>query len=434
MAHRSIAAWRTQQHRDGRDTKMKEPGSEVTMPQAPNPDAKWSLVLSGGSAAIAVGASSAIALIGDWTSAAFVSAGLALVAVAGVVLLAHRTLRRQLADFEDARSEAAAERSKAMSGQPAADGAEELGAQLVRVWSRHIETVRLQISQAGTSLTERFGGINGRLAAANAAAVSASAGMDGSGSMADRIHSAEHRLGTMVKRLEEALRRRDSRLAQIHELATFADDLRHMAQEVGNIASQTNLLALNAAIEAARAGDAGRGFSVVADEVRKLSNLSGETGKRMRDKVEVIAEAMNSALQDVGQDAKEDQLVVSEGQVTIKDVLDGFHGAADRLAQSSHSLLVESRGVEDEVAQVLVNMQFEDRVNQILNQVREDMGQLAGLFELRSTERANGQVPEPVDTKQWLASMAANYTTQEQLENHHGGQGSAPQASGVTFF
>lgn len=383
---------------------------------------------------IALAASAAIAFIGHGTGAAWAGAAVTLVSVLGAALWAAYALKRQVAALSEAQARSAGLHAAAEAALEKSDGADSLGAQVPRLWSRHIETVRLQIEEAGTSLVERFGAINGKLSAANAAAALASSGMDGGGGMSERIRSADDRLGSMVKSLEDALRRRDRRLAQIQELATFADDLRHMAQEVGNIAAQTNLLALNAAIEAARAGEAGRGFSVVADEVRKLSNLSGETGKRMREKVEVIATAMASALQSADQDAREDQAVVSGGEATIRDVLNGFHGASDQLAEAARNLLQESQGVADEVTQILVNMQFQDRVNQILHHVSGDMGNLADLFERRSNERSQGRLPAPVDAAQWLEEMERGYTTLEQIQNHHGGQGSGPESSCVTFF
>lgn len=58
-----------------------------------------------------------------------------------------------------------------------------------------------------------------------------------------------------------------------------------IAMEIGKIGRVINMVATNASIEAARAGDAGKGFTVIADEVKVLSSRVSSLSVSLTDRL-----------------------------------------------------------------------------------------------------------------------------------------------------
>ncbi|WP_444541691.1 methyl-accepting chemotaxis protein [Andreprevotia chitinilytica] len=287
------------------------------------------------------------------------------------------------------------------------------------LWKRNVELARSQTTEAIDNLAMRFAGINQRLGSA----VALAAGGESS-HVLQVIHTSETQLGGIVTALEQVLAARETLLHELEGLGKFNEELKQMATDVAQIAGQTNLLALNAAIEAARAGEAGRGFAVVADEVRKLSNMSGDTGKRISSKIESINQTIHGALVSASNLSQEEARMIGESKSVIGEVLAGFHQVVVQLGDTVGRLETESRAVEHEVQDVLVNLQFQDRVSQILDHVQRDIAKLTDLLDRNQT------LP---DKQLWLAELERTYTTMEQRQVHSGKAAAAVQSQ-VDFF
>src|SRR5699024_4530701 len=85
--------------------------------------------------------------------------------------------------------------------------------------------------------------------------------------------------------------------ATFQSLTKNIEETNDFLQEIVDVSEQTNLLALNASIEAARAGDAGKGFSVVAEEIRKLAETTNEIVDRITENMKVVHTTNTEALQ-----------------------------------------------------------------------------------------------------------------------------------------
>ncbi|MDD2701040.1 MAG: methyl-accepting chemotaxis protein [Sideroxydans sp.] len=372
--------------------------------------------------------------VNDMQPATFwAAAGLLLIAVVTGVLSVNKqraallavvaVMRRQMDE------ELEQERAKHIAGLG------EVCEEVIPVWSSQIEMARSHTEHAITDLSMRFANLSQRLSAA----VAASGGDGGSGQagLVALLQNSQSELNSIITSLRAALEVKQSMLGEVQSLSRFTGDLQKMAQEVADIAGQTNLLALNAAIEAARAGEVGRGFAVVADEVRKLSNMSGETGKKMSETVETVNKAIVSTLRVSEQYARQDAEMVQNSEQTIATVLSQFGEATSGLSSSTEMLRQESQEIGGEIANVLVDLQFQDRVSQMLMHVRNDLDKLDAHLQESDSERAAGNVLVPMDARAWLNELAQTYTMPEQHAAHNGEQAATEETSNdsdITFF
>lgn len=298
------------------------------------------------------------------------------------------------------------------------------------IWTRQIQAARDQTEQAVVNMSQRFSALVTRLESEMLASRQLS-GSANDGGTVNTIAQIEIELLNIVANMRQSQDCRNAMLAEIHNLPPYTSELKKMALEVAAIAKQTNLLALNAAIEAARAGDSGRGFSVVADEVRKLSTLSSETGKKMEEKVGVISDAINRASAISLSSCKNDVEVLSNSEQTIQTVLARFGEVTTRLNDTSELMRSENNGICTEISEMLVALQFQDRVSQILNHVR---GQLEKLWQRLNEYDSAGPERSDMDVHAWLSEMELTYAMDDQRATHQGESKASTNLQKVSFF
>lgn len=289
---------------------------------------------------------------------------------------------------------------------PGGDAGRQLSGLLGRVlpvWQGHVQLARAQTTSAIDNLTARFVGIHERLGGA--------LDLSQGGKNADVlrvIQNAAEQLGGIAAALESVLESRQALLGKLDALAAANDDIRRLAQENQQLAGHTGVTDLLSSEQS----------------WQELAERSAENSRQIGVRAKAVRQQILAAVGAAGELSVGAGGIIENSRAVIDQVVSDFRQSAMQLSATVDQLEEENREVDHEVCDILVNLQFQDRINQILEHLQRDIARL---------KEAAGDAALP-SADQWLAELEKTYTTPEQRQVHAGQQAQHNLQSQVDFF
>ncbi len=128
----------------------------------------------------------------------------------------------------------------------------------------------------------------------------------------------------------------------IQKISDNSVEIHKIVKTIEDIAFQTNILALNAAVEAARAGTAGKGFAVVADEVRALASKSSEAAQETSVLLSQTVTSMDEGVH-AAQDTAQSMMAVANRADEMSNLITGI---ADYTKEQAENTAEITHGIE----------------------------------------------------------------------------------------
>lgn len=272
------------------------------------------------------------------------------------------------------------------------------------VWRGNVQLARAQTQSAIDSLSARFVGIHERLGQALDPARQGA-----SGEILQTVEHAAEQLGSVAVALEGMLAQRQALASRFDAVMSGNDEIRRLAQQNEQLAGQTGVTDLLSSEQS----------------WQELAERSAENSRQIAARAKNTRQQILAAIGASAEDPAGGE-IVENTRAVIDRVIADFRQSAMKLSTTVEQLQDEGREVDREVSDILVQLQFQDRISQILDHVQLDI--------VRLREAADADAASLPTSQQWLADLEKTYTTQEQRQVHAGQQGGQTPSSQVDFF
>jgi methyl-accepting chemotaxis protein len=364
---------------------------------------RWKLGVAG-----ALGAAALLA----WQGGAW-----GVLAVAAVALAAWQLMRHGLVPQGGETDTADDRTGTAPKVGPAAGrvGAEVMVSQVVPVWSRQMDVTRTVATDGLAKLLENFAGVSGALDDLSRGLESFSP-TAAPGAVDDAVSAQSPAIDALLAPSTRAFRQRDDMVAVLGRCADTLSELQLQAKTAHEISRHTRLVAFNASIEAHRGSNGGTGSNgsqAIANELRDLASRMATTGEAVHSLVGKLLQSVNLARR-TGEidDTTPDELRL-ELQIQARTALTTLLSTLGTSLASTRAMKETSDTLRSQLDEAFVNFQFGDRVSQMLSIVGNDMSNFASWV-------ARHPHATQTDAAEWLESLDASYTMEEQRAQHHG--------------
>ena len=196
---------------------------------------------------------------------------------------------------------------------------------------------------------------------------------------------------------------------------------------VNGIARQTMILSFNASIEAARAGDAGRGFSIIATEIRKLASEAQKLSTDIRTRIEGL---MGMVTVDPQEQANRRERLERDAIDKISETLSALTDNLMTLIANQRHILQkvesESESIARPILDIMGSIQFQDIIRRQLEQLglmAETVGDHIQAIDVMLEERRDDMDEETLSQK--LDNMFSNHVMVGQREPQRAAHGRA---------